>query len=99
METPEFEVANQPETADPIAAAQAALEELAKVSKLLNSTVPKLAMKGHYHSWTSVFERAAIIRLHCAGYRISEIAALLKRSPGTVRRCIDRHTAKPVSAP
>ena len=86
-------MANKPENGDPLEAAQAAVEELAKVSKLLNSTAPTLARKGHYHSWTSVFERAAIIRLHCAGYRIGEIAALLKRSPATVRRCIDRHAA------
>jgi len=89
-------MAGELEDVDPVEVARAAVEELAKVSKLLNSTAPKLARKGHFHSWTSVYERAAIIRLHCAGYRIGEIAALLKRAAGTVRRCIDRHAAKQV---
>ena len=87
-------MADKPESGDPFEAAKTALEELAKVSKLLNSTAPTLARKGHYHRWSSVFKRAAIIRLHSAGYRIGEIAALLKRSTATVRRCVDRHAAK-----
>lgn len=90
-------MAGKPEDVDPFDAARAAVEELAKVSKLLNGAAPKLARKGHYHSWTSIYERAAIIRLHCAGYRIGEIAALLKRSPSTVRRCIDRHAPNRVA--